>query len=189
MVSEEQAKLGQDLCAGLPVEVRLQDYRELNGQFDAIVSIGMIEHVGQKNYRTFMKIVHSCLKDGGIFLLHTIGCNRSVRKGESWFERYIFPNGMFPSIKQLAESFEGLFVVEDWENLGAHYDRTLMAWFENFHKNWNTLKRLYDERFYRMWKHYLLACAGSFRALKNQLWQIVLSKGGLQGGRTIAPRC
>jgi cyclopropane-fatty-acyl-phospholipid synthase len=93
---------------------------------------------------------------------------------------------MIPSIKQLAKSFEGFFVVEDWENFGTHYDRTLMAWFENFHKNWNTLKHLYDERFYRMWKYYLLACAGSFRARKNQLWQIVLSKGGLRGGWTMA---
>ena len=185
-VSEEQAKLGRELCAGRPVEVRLQDYRELNGQFDAVVSVGMIEHVGLKNYRTFMKIVHRCLKDGGIFLLHTIGGNRSVRKGEPWIERYIFPNGMIPSIKQLAKSFEGLFVVEDWENFGTHYDRTLMAWFENFDKSWNALKHLYDERFYRMWKYYLLACAGSFRARKNQLWQIVLSKGGLRGGWTMA---
>jgi len=190
-VSEKQAKLGRELCAGRPVEVRLQDYRELNEQFDAVVSVGMIEHVGLKNYRTFMKIVHRCLKDGGIFLLHTIGGNRSVRKGEPWIERYIFTNGMIPSIKQLAKSFEGLFVVEDWENFGTHYDRTLMAWFENFHKNWNTLKHLYDERFYRMWKYYLLACAGSFRARKNQLWQIVLSKRGLRGGWTMegsAPR-
>lgn len=185
-VSEEQAKLGRELCAGRPVEVRLQDYRELNEQFDAVVSVGMIEHVGLKNYRTFMKIVHRCLKDGGIFLLHTIGGNTSVRKGDPWIDRYIFPNGMLPSIKQLAKSFEGLFVVEDWENFGTHYDRTLMAWFENFDKNWDTLKHLYDERFYRMWKYYLLACAGSFRARKNQLWQIVLSKGGLRGGWTMA---
>lgn len=181
-VSEEQVTLGRERCKGLPVEVRLQDYRDLEGQFDSIVSIGMIEHVGRKNYRTFMKIVHRCLKDGGLFLLQTIGCTRSVRKCEPWIEKYIFPNGMLPSIRQLAKAFEGLFVVENWQNLGADYDRTLMAWFANFDKNWNRIRHLYDERFYRMWKYYLLSCAGSFRARRNQLWQIVLSKGGVKGG-------
>ncbi len=181
-VSEEQVKLGRERCEGLPVEVRLQDYRDLEGQFDAIVSIGMIEHVGRKNDRTFMKIVHRCLKEGGLFLLHTIGGNRSVRKCEPWTEKYIFPNGMLPSIKQLAKAFEGLFVVENWQNLGADYDRTLMAWFANFDKNWDRIRHLYDERFYRMWKYYLLSCAGAFRARENQLWQIVLSKGGVKDG-------
>ena len=181
-VSKEQVKLGSEQCKGLPVEIRLQDYRDLDEKFDHVVSVGMIEHVGQKNYRTFMKVVHRCLKDGGLFLLHTIGGNKSVKNCDPWIEKYIFPNGMIPSIKQLATSFEGLFVVEDWQNYGADYDRTLMAWFKNFDENWNKIKHIYDERFYRMWKYYLLASAGSFRARKNQLWQIVLSKKGLKGG-------
>ena len=179
-VSKEQVKLGNELCHGLPVKIRLQDYRDLDEKFDHVVSVGMIEHVGQKNYRTFMKVVHRCLKDSGLFLLHTIGGNKSVKNCDPWIEKYIFPNSMLPSIKQLATSFEGLFVVEDWQNYGADYDRTLMAWFENFDENWNKIKHVYDERFYRMWKYYLLACAGSFRARKNQLWQIVLSKKGLR---------
>ncbi|MBW2674955.1 MAG: cyclopropane fatty acyl phospholipid synthase [Deltaproteobacteria bacterium] len=181
-VSEEQVKLGSERCEGLPVEVRLQDYRDLEGQFDSIVSIGMIEHVGRKNYRTFMRQVHRCLNEGGLFLLHTIGGNRSVRKCEAWTEKYIFPNGMLPSIKQLAKAFEGLFVVENWQNLGADYDRTMMAWFANFDKNWDRIRHLYDERFYRMWKCYLIACAGAFRARENQVWPIVLSKGGVRDG-------
>jgi len=181
-VSKEQVKLGKELCNGFPVEIRLQDYRNVNEKFDRVISLGMIEHVGQKNYRMFMKVVHRCLKDNGLFLLHTIGGNKSVKNCDSWIEKYIFPNGMIPSIKQLAESFEGLFVVENWENYGTDYDKTLMAWYKNFDRNWDNIKHIYDERFYRMWKYYLLACAGSFRACKNQLWQIVLLKKGLKNG-------
>jgi len=181
-VSKEQVKLGRELCKGLPVEIRLQDYRDVDEKFDHIVSLGMIEHVGQKNYRTFMEMVHRCLKDDGLFLLHTIGGNKSVKKTDPWINKYIFPNGMIPSIKQLAKAFEGLFVVEDWQNYGTDYDRTLMAWFENFDRNWDNIKNIYDRCFYRMWKYYLLSCAGSFRARKNQLWQIVLSKKGLKNG-------
>jgi len=181
-VSKEQATLAKELCQGLPVEVRLQDYRDVDEKFDHIVSLGMIEHVGQKNYRTFMEMVHRCLKDNGIFFLHAIGGNTSVKKTDPWIEKYIFPNGMIPSIKQLAKSFEGLFVMEDWQNYGTDYDRTLMAWFENFAKKWYTIQHTYDKNFYRMWKYYLLSCAGSFRARKNQVWQIVLSKNGLKNG-------
>ena len=181
-VSKEQAKLARELCQGLPVEVRLQDYRDLDETYDRIVSLGMIEHVGYKNYRTYMQIVHRCLTDDGIFLLQTIGGNRSVKRTDSWIGKYIFPNGMLPSIKQLAQSFEGLFVMENWQNYGIDYDKTLMAWFENFDRNWDSIKDAYDNRFYRMWKYYLLSCAGSFRARKNQLWQIVLTKNGLKDG-------
>jgi len=181
-VSKEQVTLARELCQGLPVEIRLQDYRDIDEEFDHIVSLGMIEHVGKKNYQTFMNIVHRCLKDNGLFLLHTIGGNKSVNSTEPWIHKYIFPNGMLPSIKQLAKSFEGLFVVENWQNYGTNYDKTLMAWFENFDRNWDTIKHIYDKHFYRMWKYYLLSCAGAFRARKNQLWQIVLSKKGLKNG-------
>jgi len=129
-----------------------------------------------------MRTVERCLKDGGLFFLQTIGGDISVNKCEPWVDKYIFPNGMLPSVKQLAKAFEGLLVIENWQNLGADYDKTLMAWFANFDKNWNKIRNLYDERFYRMWKYYLLSCAGSFRARKNQLWQIVLSKSGVRGG-------
>ena len=89
---------------------------------------------------------------------------------------------MLPSMAQISKSVEGLFVIEDFHNFGAYYDTTLMHWFKNFDANWPRLKDKYGERFYRMWKYYLLASAGSFRARKNQLWQIVLSKKGVRGG-------
>ena len=181
-VSKEQVELAKTLCAGLPVEIRLQDYRDVNEKFDRIVSVGMIEHVGYKNYRTYMETVRRCLQDDGLFLLHTIGGNKSVKSVDPWINKYIFPNGMLPSIKQLGESIEGLFVMEDWHNFSADYDKTLMAWHGNLEKNWEKLQSKYDERFHRMWKYYLLSCAGSFRARSNQLWQIVLSPNGVSGG-------
>ena len=186
-VSDEQVQLGREQCKGLPVEIRLQDYREINEPFDHIVSLGMIEHVGSKNYRTLMQVVHRCLKDEGVFLLHTIGSNRSVHTTDPWIEKYIFPNSHLPSIRQLALASEGLFVMEDWQNFGPYYDKTLMAWYQNFENHWDELKSNYSERFYRMWEYYLLSCAGSFRARKNQLWQIVFSKQGISGG-FIPPR-
>jgi len=188
-VSKEQKELAEKLYKDLPVEIRLQDYRDINEKFDHIVSLGMFEHVGYKNYRTFMEIVHKAINDNGLFLLHTIGGNRSVRTTDPWIEKYIFPNSMLPSINQISKSIEGLFVMEDWHSFGTDYDKTLMSWHENFENGWKILHSTqddtvcrYDERFYRMWRYYLLACAGSFRARKNQLWQIVLSKKGILGG-------
>lgn len=181
-VSEEQVKLGRKLCEGLPVEIRYQDYREVNEKFDHIISLGMFEHVGYKNYREYFEMVHRCLRDTGLFLLHTIGGNVSVKSIDPWIGKYIFPNSMLPSVKQIASASEGLFVMEDWHNFSADYDKTLMAWFRNFDDNWDFLSSFYNERFHRMWKYYLLACAGTFRARKNQLWQIVFSKNGVKGG-------
>lgn len=183
-VAKEQVQLAQELCAGLPIEIRLQDYRDLNEQFDHIVSLGMFEHVGEKNYATYMEVARRCLKDGGLFLLHTIGGNKSVKRTDAWIEKYIFPNSMLPSIAQIGASIENKFVMEDWHSFGAYYDTTLMAWFENFDRAWPQLQAKYGDRFYRMWKYYLLSCAGGFRARKNQLWQIVLSKDGVKGGYT-----
>lgn len=181
-ISKKQVELGGKLCRGLPVELRLQDYREINEKFNHIVSMGMFEHVGSKNYRTYMQVASRCLKDEGIFLLHTIGSNHSVYSADPWVAKYIFPNSMLPSIAQISRAVEGLFVVEDWHNFGADYDKTLMAWFDNFKKGWKNLERNYDMRFYLMWKYYLLSFAGSFRARRIQLWQIVLSKNGAPGG-------
>jgi cyclopropane-fatty-acyl-phospholipid synthase len=181
-VSKEQVEFGKIFCQGFPVEIRLQDYRDVNDQFDHIVSLGMIEHVGYKNYRAYMKVAHHCLKDKGLFLLHTIGGNKSVTSTDLWINKYIFPNGMLPSIKQIGAAIEGLFVMEDWHNLSVDYEKTLMAWYRNFDNNWHNIKSNYDERFYRIWKYYLLSCAGAFRARGNQLWQIVLSQKGVLGG-------
>lgn len=181
-VSREQVELGKKLCEGLPVKIRLADYRELNEKYDRIVSVGMFEHVGFKNYRSFLKVVNRCIKDNGLFLLHTIGNIKSVRTVNQWTNRYIFPNGMIPSIAQIGKAAENLFVIEDWHNFGADYDRTLMAWYNNFVTNWSEIQANYSDRFFRMWKYFLLSSAGSFRARRNQCWQIVMSKVGVAGG-------
>ncbi|MDI6804765.1 MAG: cyclopropane fatty acyl phospholipid synthase [Bacteroidota bacterium] len=181
-VSKEQVTLGKDLCKGLPVEFRLMDYREVNERFDRIVSVGMFEHVGYKNYKTFFKVANKSLKDDGLFLLHTIGNPKSEKAFNPWTNKYIFPNGMIPSIAQLSKAAEGLFVIEDLHNFGTDYDKTLIAWYNNFVTNWSKIKEKYNERFYRMWKYFLLSSAGSFRARRDQLWQIVLSKNGILGG-------
>lgn len=181
-ISKEQVKLGREVCGGLPVDIRFQDYRDVEEKFDAVISLGMFEHVGYKNYRTYMEKAAECLKDDGLFLLHTIGAGDSHSGVDSWIEKYIFPNSMLPSVKHISDSVEGLFVLEDWHNFGVDYDKTLMAWHGNFENSWDKLKGDYDERFKRMWDYYLLSCAGMFRSRKNQLWQIVFSKGGVDGG-------
>ncbi len=179
-VSEKQAGYAKKLVKGLDVDILMEDYRNIKGIFDRIVSVGMIEHVGYKNYRTYFKKAASILKENGLFLLHTIGSNRSVRQTNPWTQKYIFPNSMLPSAQQLTSAYEGLFRMEDWHSFGPYYDKTLMAWHENFNKNREKIKSNYDERFRRMWNYYLLSSAGSFRAHDNQLWQIVFSKTGSQ---------
>ena len=181
-VSKEQVQLGKKLCTGLPVEFRLTDYRDVNEKFDRIVSVGMIEHVGYKNYGTFFEVAGKCLKKDGLFLLHTIGKMKSSTSVDPWTNKYIFPNGMVPSASQLSNAVENHFVIEDWHNFGNDYDKTLMAWYDNFVKNWNTLAGQLSERFFRMWKYYLLSAAASFRSRRCQLWQIVLSRSGVPGG-------
>lgn len=181
-VSKEQVSLAGECCKGLPIEIRLQDYREVNEKFDHIVSIGMFEHVRHKNYRTYMEIAYRCLRDDGLFLLHTIGDSRSNVAIDPWLDKYIFPNSMIPSMKQVSASVEGFFVTEDWHNFGCYYDPTLMSWFQNFDRNWPKLREKYGNRFYRMWKYYLLSCAGIFRSRHMHVWQMVLSKKGVPGG-------
>lgn len=175
-LSREQLLLGQEMCAHLPIELRLQDYRDLRGTFDHIASLGMFEHVGYKNYRMFFEVAHRSLNPGGLFFLSTIGSTRSVRMTDPWIEKYIFPNSHLPSPLQISRAIEGLFAIEDWENWRSDYDRTVMAWFQNFDKNWDKLKSQYDARFYRMWKYYLMVAAASFRSRKTQVWQILLSR-------------
>lgn len=181
-ISHKQIELGQQLCAGLAIEFLLQDYRQLQGQFDRVVSVGMFEHVGYKNYRQFMQVVDRCLKEDGLFLLHTIGNRYSVTYGERWSNKYIFPNGMLPSLAQIFRAAEKLFVTEDLHDFGSDYDLTIMAWLANFEGHWQQLKSKYGERFYRHWKYYLCMMAGAFRARNIQLWQIVFSKKGILGG-------
>ncbi|WP_324778584.1 cyclopropane fatty acyl phospholipid synthase [Thiobacillus sedimenti] len=175
-VSKEQQKLAQERCAGLPVSIELMDYRDLDARFDKVVSVGMFEHVGPKNYAVYFDTVDRVLKDDGLFLLHTIGNAVTSPKTDAWIDKYIFPNGKLPSAREIAAAVENRFLIEDWHNFGQDYDRTLMAWWENFQTAWPFLEARYGKRFYRMWKYYLLSCAGFFRARQGQLWQLVLSK-------------
>ncbi|HQG45722.1 MAG TPA: class I SAM-dependent methyltransferase, partial [bacterium] len=177
-------RLAKELCKGSPVEIRLQDYREVDGKYDAVLSIGILEHVGYRNYLAYMKVVDRCLKDNGIAFIHTIGSNNSTTCTNKWTDKYIFPNGMLPSMAQLAKAMEGLFVIEDLHNFGPDYDKTLLAWYQNFERAWPQLRDKYGERFYRMWRFYLLGSAGGFRARNQQLWQIVMTRPG-----TPQPNC
>jgi cyclopropane-fatty-acyl-phospholipid synthase len=176
-LSRQQAVVARERCRGLPVEIRIEDYRDLRGRFDRIVSMGMFEHVGHKNYRTFMEITARCLADDGYLLLECIGSNKTLYANDPWMEKYIFPNSHLPSIAQIGRGIERTFVMEDWHNFGPDYDRTVMAWWGNFERAWPRLTSRYDERFYRMWKFYLLSCAAATRTRYTQNWQIVLSKG------------
>ncbi len=180
-ISKEQQLLAQQRCEGLPVTIELQDYRALTGQFDKIVSIGMFEHVGPRNYATYFDCALKLLKDNGLFLLHTIGIHQTSLNIDHWIDKYIFPNGRLPSAEELARVLNGRFIIEDWHNFGFDYDKTLMAWWHNFDNAWPELSAVYDERFYRMWKYYLHSCAGFFRCKQGQLWQLVLSKRGRDG--------
>ncbi|HQS03482.1 MAG: cyclopropane-fatty-acyl-phospholipid synthase [Halothiobacillus sp. 24-54-40] len=173
-VSKEQMQFAQTRCDGLPVTIKLMDYRDLSEQYDKVVSVGMFEHVGPKNYSAYFDVVQRTLKNDGLFLLHTIGGNITSPKTDSWIDKYIFPNGKIPSAKEITASVERRFVIEDWHNFGSDYDRTLMAWWGNFDRAWPNLAEKYGKRFYRMWKYYLLMCAGFFRSGQGQLWQIVL---------------
>jgi cyclopropane-fatty-acyl-phospholipid synthase len=181
-ISREQVEFARERNKGLPVTIHLADYRDAQGTYDKVAAIGLCEHVGYKNYATLMEVAHRSLKKHGLFLLHSIANNVSTTHCDPWFNKYIFPNGMLPSVKQLGETIEGLFVMEDWHNFGPDYDKTLVEWYHNFDRHWPLYREKYGVRFYRMWKYYLLSLAGAFRARRIQLWQVVMSKNGVQGG-------
>ncbi len=188
-VSREQQALARARCRGLPVEIALRDYRELQGRFDKIVSVGMFEHVGPKNYPGFFRIIGERLAPGGLALVHSIGASETNAATDPWIDRYIFPNGKLPSAPQVTAALEGQLALRDWHEFGADYDRTLLAWWRNFDAAWPGLKARYGNRFYRMWRYYLLSCAGTFRAGRSQLWQLVLSHPGERSDyRSCRPR-
>ncbi|MDB6059912.1 MAG: cyclopropane fatty acyl phospholipid synthase [Verrucomicrobiaceae bacterium] len=187
-VSVEQQKYAQERCADLPVNILLRDYREIEGQYDRVVSVGMFEHVGKKNYRTFMRVMDRLLKPEGLALLHTIGENSASTTFDPWINKYIFPNGELPALQQITAAVENIFFIEDIQNFGPDYDKTLKAWDENFVAAWPRLEHRYDQRFYRMWRYYLNVCAASFRVRNLQLWQLVLGKQGQPRPTYIAPR-
>ena len=181
-ISKEQYDYAQAHKGSLPVTSLLQDYRDCHDTYDRVVSVGMLEHVGAKNYDEYMTVVNRCLKDGSIALIHTIGSNVTALAPDPWINKYIFPNSILPSLVQLTKSIEGRFIVEDLHNFGADYDKTLMAWYDNFEKAWPRFEKEYGNRFYRMWSYYRLSCAGLFVARGIQLWQFVLAKNGVPGG-------
>jgi cyclopropane-fatty-acyl-phospholipid synthase len=184
-ISRRQVEYAREACQGLPVEIRLQDYREVQGKFDAIVSVEAFEHFGPKNYRSYFAVVDRCLAPDGLTLLHTMGQNTTrPGSGDLWITRYIFPNSKLPSIAQIARAAEDDFGVEDLHNLGADYDRTYMSWHQNFEAAWPDLASAYDERFHRMWRYYLLSFAGGFRSRRIQLWQLLFSRRGNPQPRT-----
>ncbi|ADM41617.1 Cyclopropane-fatty-acyl-phospholipid synthase [Edwardsiella tarda FL6-60] len=185
-ISAEQQKLAAARCQGLEVQILLQDYRDLHARYDRIVSVGMFEHVGPKNYDAYFAVARRNLKDDGLFLLHTIGANHTTPDVDPWINKYIFPNGCLPSLRHIADASEARFVMEDWHNLGADYDRTLMAWQQRFNAAWPQLKANYSARFFRMFNYYLAACAGAFRARDIQLWQVLFSPQGVCGGLRVA---
>jgi len=175
-ISKEQFQYAQRWCRGLDVEIQLRDYREIAGEFDRVVSIGMVEHVGHKNYRTYMRAAGRLLNDDGLFLCQGICGNSSQIGGDPWIERYIFPNSMLPSAAQLTRAAEGDFILEDLKNIGPNYDPTLLAWNENFQRSWPRFADRYGERFRRMWRFYLLSFAGAFRARSLQVFSMLFSK-------------
>lgn len=183
-ISKEQVAYAREKTKGLPVTIVLKDYREAEGLFDKVVSIGMTEHIGHKNYGTFYEIVRRCLKEDSIALQHTIGNDITKVTSDPWFTKYIFPGGLIPSMHQLSGGYEGNLTLEDFHNFGAYYDPTLMHWYANFKEAWPRFKDQYGDRFYRMWSYYLLSCAGAFRSRSIHLWQLVFSKSGLVGGYT-----
>ena len=183
--AKEQIAFIKTHTKGLKVQAKLSTWQDYDGKtkFDRIASIGMMEHVGPKNYREYLVKMQSILKDDGLMVLHTIGGNRSVRRIDPWIDKYIFPGAVLPSVKQIASALEGVFILEDWHNLSTNYDKTLLAWYANFKKSYPNLDHTkYDQRFYRMWEYYLLICAALFRSRSTQLWQIVLSPRGVEGG-------
>jgi cyclopropane-fatty-acyl-phospholipid synthase len=185
-VSVEQQKLAIEKVkeAKVPVEIRLQDYRNVYGSFDAVASMGMFEHVGWRNYRAFMEVAHRCLKKEGTVVLHTVGSNEYQTHGIPFFEKHLFPNSASPSLGQLGDAMENLFVLEDIHNIGPDYGPTLLAWWKNFEAGYPTLdQKRYDRRFWRMWRFYLLAAAGAVAARESQLWQLVMSPLGRAQGQ------
>ncbi|WP_062309856.1 cyclopropane fatty acyl phospholipid synthase [Polynucleobacter sinensis] len=180
-ISQEQYRIAKQKCGGENVEILLSDYRDLEGQFDKIVSIGMFEHVGEKNYQKYFSVASRLLADNGIFLLHTIGSDVTTLRTDPWIEKYIFPNGKIPSIGEIGIASEGHFIVEDLQNIGLDYEKTLLAWHQKFISSWPSLSYKYDSVFYRMWIYYLLGCAAYFKSRQGQLWQLVFTKRNFSG--------
>lgn len=160
--------------------VRLMDYRDLprmRKQFDRVVSVGMMEHVGRKNYPLFLACINRVLKDGGVCLLHFISALKEY-SGDPWIRKYIFPGGMIPSLREtVSHMAEENFHILDVENLRLHYNQTLLCWLENYREHTGEVGEMFDERFVRMWDLYLAACAAVFHNGIVDVHQILATKG------------
>jgi len=170
--ADNQIELARARNGKLKVEYFQMDYRELSGKFDRIVSVGMMEHVGPKNFKTFFDKCISLLEPEGTMLHHTIASNETKQVTDLFFDRYIFPGGVLPSLTQISKAVERKVIIEDVHNFGPDYDKTLMQWHANINKKWREIPN-YDERFRRMWNYYLLSSAAGFRARHLQLIQVV----------------
>lgn len=183
-LSQEQAYLAKERIKQRELSDRLKivvaDYREFEGQYDKFVSIGMFEHVGKRNFSTYMNKVRELLKPGGIGLLHTVGTiGRAGR--DPWLEKYIFPGGYLPKLHDLiSEMWTADLLVAHCENLKPHYAETLKRWSDNFRHNKKLIMAVsskFDQRFIRMWDLYLQLCEATFRYGNIQLYQVLFCKG------------
>lgn len=174
-ISRKQAEYARADCRGLPIEILEQDYRFVDGMFDRVVSLGMFEHVGRRNYRRYMQVVRDHLKDDGLFVMQTVGLTHHGTGMDPWVNRHIFPNSEVPTMARLSAALTDSFRLDDWHNLGCDYERTLLAWYRNFQDAWPRLKAGFDGHFYRAWSYYLLMFAGAFRARDLDVWQLVLA--------------
>jgi len=182
--SPQQAELAREMCRGLPVEIVVQDFREVQGRFDRVVSLGVLERIGAEGYRAYMEHAARALKNDGIALLHTAGRNVTEMRVDPWVARHFRADAAPPSLRQISAALEGLFVMEDCHNLGPQFDPTLLAWHVNLERSWPSLSARYGERLRRVMKYYLLSSAGSFRSRRTQVFQIVMTKTGRR-----QPRC
>lgn len=153
------------------------DYRNIEGQYDAFVSVGMLEHVGKENFPDMSQLIRRVLKPDGLALLHSIGRNRPMLMN-AWIEKRIFPGAYPPSIAEFMNICEeGEFSVLDVENLRLHYAQTLTQWMERFQQNRQQVAEMYDEHFARAWEMYLAGSIAAFRVGNLQLFQVVFTHG------------
>ncbi|GAX29039.1 cyclopropane-fatty-acyl-phospholipid synthase [Fistulifera solaris] len=186
-ISVEQVKIARERTKGLPVEIRVEDYRNANEKFDRIFSVGFFEAVGSHNFRAYFEVCDRCLKEDGIMLLHTItsSTTRMLRAG-GWLNKYIFPGGELPFTYELVTEADPMFRVEDMHNMGDSYAKTLKVWNDNFNRAWPELKPKYDSyfggKFKRCWNNYLQVCRACFDAGSVSLIQVVYTRDGVKGG-------
>ncbi len=175
--ADAQVQFARELCAGLPVTFHNTDYRDVTGTFDAIVACEVLEHIGVRNYDTFMRTLAARLGESGrAFVQVTTGENTRGRGFDPWLNAHIFPYGEIPTDADVRGSATPYFTVYECTRADMDYARTLHAWHQQFEAAWPTLREHYDERMHRLWRYYLLFCAGTFQAGINTTRQYLLTK-------------